>query len=167
MKYHTRDLGKVKGMIQVAPFTSLLLMVGALALVGSPPFNIFISKFSIISAGIASGWIWLMIICVLFLAIVFAAFLRMISGSVFGEKPENVVKGEINFSILAPVAVLMVLVLMFGLYMPPQVGTLLTQATQEVLVDSTVAGHPGFFLTADALNNLPVGLLQVGRILTP
>ena len=166
MKYHTRDLGKVKGMIQVAPFTSLLLMVGALALVGSPPFNIFISKFSIISAGIASGWVWLMILCVIFLAIVFAAFLRMISSSVFGETPENVTKGEIKLTILAPVAVLMLLVLMFGLYLPPQVGELLTQATQEVLVTTPVAGSAGFFLTTD-ISTLPVGLLQVGRILAP
>ena len=166
MKYHTRDLGKVRGMLQAAPFTSMMLMVGALALVGSPPFNIFISKFSIISSGIAAEWIWLMIACVLFLAIVFVAFLRMISSSVFGEMPETVTKGEIKATILAPVAVLMVLVLMLGLYLPPQVVALLNQATQAVLVNPPVAGAPGLFLGVDA-TTLPVGLLQVGRALAP
>jgi hydrogenase-4 component F len=166
MKYHTRDLGKVKGMLQAAPFTSLLLMVGALALVGSPPFNIFISKFTIISSGLASGWIWLMIACVIFLAIVFAAFLRAISSSVFGEMPDTVTKGEIKVTILAPVAVLMILVLMFGLYMPPQVSSLLVQATQEVLVIPSVAGVPGIFPDMEIIT-LPVGLLQVGRVIAP
>jgi hydrogenase-4 component F len=166
MKYHTRDLRKVKGMLQAAPFTSLLLMVGALALVGSPPFNIFISKFSIISAGIDTGWIWLMVVCVLFLAIVFAAFLRVISSSIFGEMPENVTKGEIKVTILAPVAVLMFLVLMFGLYLPPQVLDLLTQATQGLIVYPTVAGTPDLFLGTNT-STLPVGLLQVGHFLVP
>jgi hydrogenase-4 component F len=90
MKYHTRNLNKINGMLQAAPFTSLLLMVGALALVGSPPFNIFISKFSIISAGMGSGFQWLMVACLFFLAVAFAAFLRVISSSVFGELPEGV-----------------------------------------------------------------------------
>jgi len=166
MKYHTRDMGKVKGMLQAAPFTSLLLMVGALALVGSPPFNIFISKFGIISAGMASGFVWLMIACVLFLAVVFAAFLRVISSSVFGELPEGVAKGEIRATILAPVALLMVLVLVLGLYLPPQVGVLLNQATQEVLVNQTVVGAPGLFLGLDA-SELPIGLLQAGQFLAP
>lgn len=166
MKYHTRDLGKVKGMLQAAPFTSLLLMVGSLALVGSPPFNIFISKFGIISAGMASGFVWLMIACVLFLAVVFAAFLRVISSAVFGELPEGVAKGEIGATILAPIALLMVLVLALGLYLPPQVGVLLNQATQEVLVNQTVVGAPGLFLGLDAAE-LPIGLLQAGQFLAP
>ncbi len=166
MKYHTRDLGKVKGMLQAAPFTSILLMVGALALVGSPPFNIFISKFSIISAGIASGFVWVMIACVLFLAVVFAAFLRVISSSVFGELPEGVSKGEIQTTMLAPVAVLMVLVVLLGLYLPPQVGVLLNQAMQEVLVNPPIAGAAGLFAGIDSAS-LPVGLLQAGQFLIP
>jgi hydrogenase-4 component F len=166
MKYHTRDLRKVKGMIQAAPFTGLLLMVGALALVGSPPFNIFISKFGIISAGIASGWIWLMIACVIFLAVVFASFLRVISSSVFGEIPESVTKGEFKISILAPVAVLMVLVLVLGFYLPPQIGALLNQATAEVLIGQTVAEAQGLFLGLD-VSALPIGLLQAGQYLAP
>jgi hydrogenase-4 component F len=164
MKYQTRDLGKVKGMLQAAPFTSLLMMVGALALVGSPPFNIFLSKFAIISAGMASGLVWLMIICILFLAVVFASFLRVISSSVFGEAPENVARGEFAFAILAPVAVLMVFVLALGFYVPPQVSTLLNQATQEVLVTPPVAGMQDVFLGMDAAH-FPVGLLQIGQYL--
>jgi hydrogenase-4 component F len=166
MKYQTRDLGKVKGLLQATPFTGLLMMVGALALVGSPPFNIFISKFGIISSGIASGFVWLMVACVMFLAVVFASFLRVISSSVFGELPDSVAKGEFKASILAPVAALMIMVLILGFYLPPQVGVLLNQATEEVLVNQSVAGVQGFFLGLD-MAKLPVGLLQVGQYLAP
>ncbi len=151
MKYHTRDLGKVKGMLQAAPFTSLLLMVGALALVGSPPFNIFVSKFSIITAGIYSGYPWLMVVCLLFLAIVFAAFLRVISSAVFGELPEGITKGDAKTIILAPVAMLMVLILALGLYLPPQVLTLLNQATQIAMGGYPVADAPAILIAAPAI----------------
>lgn len=128
-KYHTRDLGKVKGMLRAAPFTSLFMIVGVLALVGSPPFNIFISKFTIISAGIQAGHLLLMIACLLFLAVVFTAFLRVITSSVFGELPPDIAKGEFGAATLAPLAVLVILVLALGLYIPPEIGSLLTEAT--------------------------------------
>ncbi len=53
IKYRSRSLDQVKGMLQAIPATSALLFLGALALVGTPPFNIFISKFLIITSGLA------------------------------------------------------------------------------------------------------------------
>ena len=152
-------------MIQAAPFTSVLIMIGALALVGSPPFNIFISKFSIFTAGIASGYVWLMIVCLLFLAIVFAAFMRFISSAVFGELPENIHRGEVKASMLAPIVVLVILILTLGLYLPPQYSALLNQATQIAGANLQVASAPGgLFVDGTAL---PMGILQVARFLRP
>jgi hydrogenase-4 component F len=166
MKYHTRDLRKVKGMLQAAPFTSMLLMVGALALVGSPPFNIFLSKFTLMTAGIASGYLWLMIVCLLFLAVVFVAFLRVITSSVFGELPEGISRGEIKTSILAPVAVLMILVLVLGLYLPPQMMSLLNQAANEAVAGQPLAGLPNL-LAGQGGFSLPASLLQVVQVFLP
>ena len=162
MKYHTRDLGRIRGMLHAAPLTSLFLIAGGLALVGSPPFNIFISKFSIISAGMYSGYLWLMVVCLLFLALIFAAFLRVISSSVFGELPEEVRPGEFRFSMIAPVAALLVLVVLLGLFMPPPVAALLNQATLAATHGSLVAGAP--MLTFDGPSAAaPVGLLQLSQ----
>lgn len=163
MKYHSRDLNKVKGMLQAAPFTAILLMVGALALVGSPPFNIFISKFSLFSAGIYSGYLWLMIVCILFLAIAFVAFLRAISSTVFGELPEGIKRGEFKLGMLAPVAVLMALIILLGLYLPPALGTLLGQATDIALGGQSVAA--GSF--ADGAAMLQSGLNQAQQWFAP
>ncbi len=100
----------------------MLLLVGALALVGSPPFNIFISKFLIITSGLGAGYIWLMILCLLLLTIIFAAFFRVIASTIFGEKPEGMQKGEFGWLTLVPPALLVVLILILGVYLPPQLS---------------------------------------------
>ena len=133
MKYHTRDLGRIHGMLQAIPLTSLLLVLGALALVGTPPLNIFISKFGIIGAGFAGGHLWLMVLILLALAIIFAALLKLLSSSVFGEVPGGMTRGEARIWALAPLAILAVLVLVLGVYLPPQLETLLNQATEIAL----------------------------------
>jgi hydrogenase-4 component F len=160
MKYHTRDLEKVKGMLQATPFTSFLLLVGGFALIGSPPFNIFISKFTIISAGMQAGYLWLMLACLLFLAIVFTAFLRMITASVFGDLPNGIVKGDFRLSTLAPLAVLVILVLALGLYIPPQIGALLNQATSITMTGNSLAAVLGVF-NGPGEAALPVVWMQI------
>lgn len=141
MKYHTRQLDKIKGMLQAVPLTSLALMLGALALVGVPPLNIFISKFTIIGAGFQSGHIWLMIFILLALAVIFAAFMKALSSSVFGEMPESMDKGEVRIWGFAPLAALGLLIVALGVYLPPQLNILLNQATTIALAgQSTLAG---------------------------
>ena len=129
IKYHSRDLDKVKGMLQVIPVTGVVLLVGALALIGAPPFNIFVSKFFIISAGLGAGYTGLMILCLLFLMIVFAVFFRTLATALFGEKPDGLSKGEANWLTLIPTAVLIVLILILGVYLPPQLSNLLNGAS--------------------------------------
>jgi hydrogenase-4 component F len=132
IKYHSRDLSQIKGMLQVIPLSSFFLIVGALALVGAPPFGIFISKFFIITAGFSSGYVWLMVFSLLLLTIVFASFFRAISSAVNGDKPEGMAKGEFNWVTLAPGFVLIVLIFILGIFIPPQLMTLLNGATSLV-----------------------------------
>ena len=63
LKYKTRDMNQVRGLWRVAPMTAVLFASGALALGGIPPFNVFISEFSIAVAGIYAGKTWLMVFC--------------------------------------------------------------------------------------------------------
>jgi hydrogenase-4 component F len=116
-------------------------MLGALALVGTPPLNIFISKFAIIGAGFQNGHIWLMVFILLALAVIFAAFMKVLSSSVFGEMPEGMEKGEVKIWGCVPLAVLALLIVVLGIYLPPQLNTLMNQATEIALAgQSTLAG---------------------------
>ncbi len=146
IKYHSRNLDQVKGMLQVIPATGVLILVGALALVGTPPFNIFVSKFFIITAGVGTGHTWLMVLCLLLLTVVFAAFFRVIASALFGEKPDGMGQGESNWLTLIPGAVLILLILTLGLYIPPQLMTLLNGASGLVLTGTPV--EPAALLSA-------------------
>ena len=155
MKYRSRSLEVVKGLLQAAPVTSVFLLGGAFALVGVPPFNIFLSKFMIISAGIATGRVWLMIACLLLLMLAFVALFRMLGSVVLGDKPESVPKGETGFSTLAPILILMVLILALGVSMPAPLAALLDGATQVVnngmpTAQATDTGLGSFFGSLDA-----------------
>ena len=125
VKYHSRSLERLKGMLQAMPATGALLIAGALALVGVPPFNIFLSKFFIVTAGLGTRFTWLVLVCLAPLTIVFAAFFRVLGSSLFGPKPDGVSQGEANWLMLAPSAILAVLVLTLGLYIPPDLQQLL------------------------------------------
>lgn len=137
IKYHSRSLDQVKGMLQAIPASGVLLMVGALALVGTPPFNIFLSKFFIITAGFGTGHIWLMILCLLLLTVIFAAFFRVIASTLLGEKPDSTVKGEAGWLTLLPGAVLVILIVGLGLYIPSELMTLLNDASSLALTGDT------------------------------
>lgn len=136
MKYGSRDLGTVKGLLRVAPVSGVLMMAGALALAGFPPFNVFVSEFMVFNAGLGSGWIWLTIGAALLLTVTIAGFVQIISGSVLGKAPETIRKGDLGFATLAPMGLLMALVLIFGFAVPQPVTTLIGRAA------SVVAGGP-------------------------
>lgn len=133
MKYKSRNLDQVKGLVHVIPFTSGLLIIGALALVGLPPFNIFVSKFFIVTAGLGTGHGILMMVCLLLLIIVFATFFRVIAAALFGEKPDGMNKGESNSLTLIPGAFFILLIIGLGLYLPSELTTLLDGASDLLL----------------------------------
>jgi len=162
MKYQSRSLDVVKGMLQAAPVTSVLLLGGVFALVGAPPFNIFLSKFMIVSAGVASGQIWLMVLCMLFLMVAYVALFRMLGSVVFGQKPDNVTKGETGFSTLAPILILMALVVVLGVSMPAPLSTLLDGATRVVNAGNPAALSSPIFGPVDLSQTGPlISLLRV------
>jgi hydrogenase-4 component F len=133
IKYGTRDLRKVKGMLRVAPLSGLLLTVGFLAMGGVPPFNVFLSEFFTVTAGVKAGYGWLMVICLAFLTVILAAFARVISGSLLGPAPAGVARGDPSAWTLAPLAVLLGIMLLIGLHVPGPVVQLITDATEIVL----------------------------------
>jgi hydrogenase-4 component F len=152
-------MDKVKGMLTVAPVTSLLLISGALALLGAPPFNIFISKLLIISAGMQVGYIWLMIIILLLLLVVFTAFFRVIGSAVLGDQPAEISKGDVNTFTLAPLAILLVIILLLGIYLPPQLVTLLNGATGVAMTGDPASQVTGASIWQNA-PALPTGFIQ-------
>lgn len=129
MKYGTRDLNVVKGVLRATPITGFFLIAGALALGGAPPFNVFISEFMTIVAGVKAGHIWLMVLSLLLLTVVLAAFVRFIGGSVLGPAPETLRRGDLSDLTLVPLGLALALILLMGLHVPHPVSRLIADAT--------------------------------------
>ncbi|MDR3410338.1 MAG: hydrogenase 4 subunit F [Formivibrio sp.] len=132
LKYGTPDMDKVKGLLKVAPLTAVMLGAGALALGGLPPFNVFVSEFLVVTAGIKAGHGVLMVVCLLLLTIVLAGLVRMIAKTVFGSSPDGVHKGELGVLTLLPMGILLALMLVMGIRAPGSVIQLLQNATSVV-----------------------------------
>ncbi|WP_248892835.1 hydrogenase 4 subunit F [Bacillus methanolicus] len=133
MKYGTRDSNKIRGMLKVMPFTALIFMAGIIAVAGSPPFNIFVSEFMTLTAGLRSGHFWPMILFLLLLVIVFVALVILISETVFGPPSEDLPRGDANWITLLPFGILFVFMAGLGLYLPDPLNQLLQGAVSVVL----------------------------------
>lgn len=136
--YGTRDLRLIKGVAAAAPLTGTMLIAGALALSGIPPFSIFVSEFMLVTAGLDAGYGWLMVVCLLLLTVTLAAFLRFIGGSLMGARPDTVRAGDVGRIELGSMAVLLVLIVVLGVAVPQPVERLVRQATEIVLQTGNV-----------------------------
>lgn len=75
--YGSTRIENVRGVLSSMPLLGMLTFIGALSLAGTPPFNIFISEFSVLMAGAGKGS-WTVV--VIFLISVVTAFYGMIAG---------------------------------------------------------------------------------------
>lgn len=133
LKYGTRDITVVKGMLNVVPFSALMLAGGALALGGMPPFNVFLSEFMTVVAALSANHTGLAIVLLLLLTLVLGGLVRMISAIIFGSAPQEVSKGELGILTTLPMAILLVLMLIMGTHIPHAVVRMLENAATVVL----------------------------------
>ncbi|MBE6472622.1 MAG: hydrogenase 4 subunit F [Coriobacteriaceae bacterium] len=141
MKYGTRDLNKMGGLIKAMPATGVLLALGFFALAGFPPFAMFVSEVSGIVAGVADGQWVVLVIFVIALTIVVAACAHVVTAAVFGKVPDHVEKGDVGFAALLPEVVLAVTLLWFGVAAPQPMLQCVEDATGIVTQSSTEALH--------------------------
>lgn len=126
-KYKTKKMARIKGVLEVMPYTGTMLMAGVLAITGVPPFNIFTSEFIIANAGFAQGRIFAGVLFLGLLALIFTGMFYHVSKMAFGEKPFKLQAGEASFTNLAVMSVPLVLILVMGLYVPPFLREALNQ----------------------------------------
>lgn len=127
--YRTKSTRDVQGVLRVLPVSGLLWMAGFLAISGSPPFGLFLSKFTIIRAAIGQGHYLVAVLMLLFLAIIFtgmaAIMLRMAQG-----RPNASLDGPVEEPLCRalPPALLGLAVLVLGVWVPGPLEELLRAA---------------------------------------
>lgn len=132
LKHETKEIGKISGIVKSMPATGTMLIIGGLAITGSPPFSIFISEFIILSSGFMQGHIISSILFLLFIIMIFAGFFYHISKMVFGIPGEGIKTGEVSRWTLCAMAIMIVFVMVLGVYIPPFFYEMITKVVEVV-----------------------------------
>lgn len=127
LKYSSSKIKDVRGMITVLPYSSVLYIIGFLAVVGIPPFGIFFSELYIMIAGFSHN-VLVAAIALFFILLVFAGFFRHVFAMLFGTPPDDIKKGEINVWTILPITALALILIVVGLYIPSPLQLLINQS---------------------------------------
>lgn len=126
-----QESDRIRGVLKSMPLSGVILSMGGLALVGAPPFNIFMSEFIILWAAISQIPVenaalpaWSIIAAVsLFLltvTIIFGGLVSHISRLLLDQPPfEPIESGLVSLVRLAPFVLLLALIFLFGVFVPP------------------------------------------------
>jgi len=125
--YKTKSTADVRGVVRALPISGVLWVAGFLAITGMPPFGIFMSKLTIIKAMLDQGRGWMTAGFLGMLAVIFVGMSATMLKMAQGRAPEmrlGEMKSEKIWSLVPP-AILSVLILILGLYIPPVVSEVL------------------------------------------
>jgi len=115
-----------------------VLLLGALAVAGSPPFGLFLSEFTIVRAGLASSSIVLVAALLVLLGIVFVALVGAAAGMALGGAPDRPTAepaySERSGRLLAatPVIAGLGLLLLLGLWIPGGLNELIMNSIRAI-----------------------------------
>ena len=117
-KFQTKDIFRLSGVLRAMPLTGIAFIIGILAIAGAPPFNIFLSEFTIMLAGFKQGYIWSTAFYIMFILLIFAGMTYYMSHMAFGKPEIKLSPIKISrwskYSLFIP----LVLILLLGLYVP-------------------------------------------------
>jgi hydrogenase-4 component F len=108
-------MDNIRGLITLSPTVGWGLMLGALAILGMPPFGVFASEFLILTTAMREQP-WAIPILLAALGVAFAAIFGRVQPMVFGETTARRLPHP---PALLPVFTHLAIVLVLGLYVPP------------------------------------------------
>jgi hydrogenase-4 component F len=133
LRYQTREAGKVTGLLTAAPVTGGALLLASFAVLGSPPFGVFLSELTIVRAGFAHGSPIFPLLLLALLAVAFFGFARTITGMVTGGTPRpapaSPYRDHATAAVTAaPLVLGLAALLVLGLWIPIGLDTVLRNA---------------------------------------
>jgi hydrogenase-4 component F len=125
-RWRTREASGVVGALTAAPLVGGVLLLGSLAILGSPPFGLFLSEFTIVRAGFR-GSAPLAFLLLALLVLAFIAFARTTAGMATGEPEQVESEAQAKQSIVAAVPLVagMAALLLLGLWIPDGLNNLI------------------------------------------
>src|SRR5215831_6493982 len=131
-RYGTAEIGHVSGLLRAMPWTGGLFATGLLAVIGLPPFGLFLSEFALVRAGFVAGRPWLMGLVLALMTVAFVSMIGHLNRMLYGAPAAGVPVGEGSHWSLIPLAACMAALLLLGVTLPTPLETLLRQIVEIV-----------------------------------
>ncbi|MFZ0332988.1 MAG: proton-conducting transporter membrane subunit [Candidatus Acidiferrales bacterium] len=128
----TREIKSVRGLMRISPFAGAALLFCSLAIAGAPPFPIFLSEFSILSAGIRAGHLLAVGILASLIVIAFVGIMMHVNRMVFGRPEEPLARVVIPLTCRLAIVMAAIPVAVLGVYIPSPLYHLLNLAAQQL-----------------------------------
>ncbi len=133
LRFRTRAIAEVGGLVRTMPATAVLAIVGGLAIAGAPPFGLFVSEFSIVAGAARSNQVVAASITALLLVIGFIAIVAPFNRMSFSTPPEDgAATARVNRIVLIPAYLSLLGVVVLGVSVPGSLHDLLAGAAQLV-----------------------------------
>jgi hydrogenase-4 component F len=136
----TREIAAVRGLIRTSPIAGAMLLFGALAIGGAPPFAVFLSEFSILRAGLEGKDYVTVALLVIFIAVAFFGILLHVNRMVFGTTTQSALAATepmpahrpLPFTCVLTLFIAAIPVLVLGVYQPQALHDLLDLAAAQL-----------------------------------
>jgi len=132
-EYQTKNIVRIRGLMKVSPILGTMFMIAVLAITGSPPFAIFVSKFTLIWAAFLGGSPLLGGSTLLLLSGIFAGMMYYCLRMCFGSAPKKLEFQRVGTAAMVAMAASIVMVIAGGMVLPAWLHTILTQAATIVV----------------------------------
>jgi hydrogenase-4 component F len=130
--FSTLRMERIRGMARTLPWTSSALVLGSIAIVGLPPFGLFVSEFFILTAAFSTMQYGIGILMLVSLSVVFGALLYHFQGMLAGEPEIQPAHPKLIRSEVAVVGICAISLLVLGIRVPIVLTNIL-HAAMEVL----------------------------------
>jgi hydrogenase-4 component F len=128
LRYKTRQADEVRGLLTAVPVTGGVLLLASFAVLGSPPFGLFLSELTIVRAGFAHGSPVFPLLLLALLGLAFVPFARTTAGMMTGNPPQLSSPYRDHTAVAvtaAPLILGLSVLLVLGLWIPAGLDTVL------------------------------------------
>ena len=134
-RYESRSVGDVRGVMRTAPFAGCMVLVGAIAIAGMPPFGIFRSEVLIVSGGFAKSSYFFAGLLIVVANVAFVGLYRTFHHMVLSKPPERVserCRRPQQPLMAAAMLLSLTVLLILGLWVPDPLNDLLRNAAAVI-----------------------------------
>jgi hydrogenase-4 component F len=130
--FGTLRMDGIRGMARTLPYTSIALVVGGVAIVGLPPFSLFVSEFAILSEAFSQARYTVATLFILVLSVVFGGFTYHLLRMLGGDPKSAPANGKLLLSEYSVMGIAGVCLIFFGARIP-HLFTVILQEAMAVL----------------------------------